>query len=173
MAIRYTIKRCPNCNKKVEFLNGHPSLLWGSPFKKCGHCGAPYIDPQYKEPALRTLDWYIERQPKTFDWLPSVLAWLSTLSTCFSAMFIVFDFFSPFLRDNRKDILIWFLASALIMVLSISAAKSISTKRTTIRIDKDFLKKYRESEKRLSNESYLNNLLGLDADNFSFFDNIK
>lgn len=88
-------------------------------------------------------------------------------------MFIVFDFFSPFLRDNRKDILIWFLASALIMVLSISAAKSISTKRTTIRIDKDFLKKYRESEKRLSNESYLNNLLGLDADNFSFFDNIK
>lgn len=88
-------------------------------------------------------------------------------------MFIVFDFFSPFLRDNRKDILIWFLASALIMVLSISAAKSISTKRTTIRVDKDFLKKYRESEKRLSNESYLNNLLGLDADSFSFFDNIK
>ena len=88
-------------------------------------------------------------------------------------MFIVFDFFSPFLRDNRKDILIWFLASALIMVLSISAAKSISTKRTTIRIDKDFLKKYRESEKRLSNESYLNNLLELDEDNFSFFDNIK
>ena len=88
-------------------------------------------------------------------------------------MFIVFDFFSPFLRDNRKDILIWFLASALIMVLSISAAKSISTKRTTIRVDKDFLKKYRESEKRPSNESYLNNLLGLDADNFSFFDNIK
>lgn len=81
--------------------------------------------------------------------------------------------FRPFLRDNRKDILIWFLASALIMVLSISAAKSISTKRTTIRVDKDFLKKYRESEKRLSNESYLNNLLGLDADNFSFFDNIK
>lgn len=173
MAIHYTIKRCPNCNKRVEFLNGRPSLLWGSPFKKCGHCGAPYIDSQYKEPALRTLDWYIERQPKTFDWLPSFLAWLFAFPTIFSAMFIVFDFFSPFLRDDRKDFLILFLASVLIMVLSMNVAKSISTKRTSIRVDKDFLKVYRASEKRLSNESYLNNLLGLGADKFSFFDDIK
>ena len=88
-------------------------------------------------------------------------------------MFIVFDFFSPFLHDDRKDFLIWFLASALLMVLSISAAKSISTKRTSIRVDKDFLKKYRESEKRLSNEPYLNNLLSIGTDKFSFFDDIK
>ena len=173
MAVRFTIKRCPKCNKKVEYLNGHPDLLWGSPFRKCCYCGTPYIDPQYKEPALKTLDWYIARQPKAFDWFPSFLSWLSILSACFSALFVCMDFISPILGDSRKDCIIWFLASALIMVLFMSLTKSISTKRTSVRVDKNFLKAYRESEKRLQNQDYAKRLLSLGTDNITFFNDIK
>ena len=172
--MRYTITRCPNCERMVEYTTGGKDRIsWGSPFKVCRHCKTPYIDPRYKEPALRSLDWYIERQKRAFDLFPAFCAWLAALFTSIFAIVAFGNFFEQNGPLDTKGYIICFLVSALVLIGSKKAAKSVSTKRIPMRVDKDFLKAYRESENRLRNPGYRNSLLSLGADVYSSFDNVK
>ena len=172
--MRYTIKRCPNCQKIVESVDGGKDcIIWGSPFKVCGKCGSPYVDPQYKEPALKSLDWYIERQKRAFDWLPFFCHWIATLMTPIFAIFVVGSFSIQLSVGDTKDYIICFLVSVLVLIGSKKASKSVLSKRMPLRVNKKFLKTYRESENRLRNPEFRKRLLSLGADVYLSFPDVK
>ena len=50
MAVYYSVK-CPNCNREVESGKDR-TTQYGSPFRKCRHCGHIYVDTNYIEPGV-------------------------------------------------------------------------------------------------------------------------
>lgn len=50
--MEYRSTRCPYCGKRLEFLKPYYGGDYGSPLRRCIHCGEIYIDSSIKEPAL-------------------------------------------------------------------------------------------------------------------------
>lgn len=48
----YVTKKCPHCKKSISVLQPKGEALYGSPFRRCHHCGGGYIDKSYTEIAV-------------------------------------------------------------------------------------------------------------------------
>ena len=131
----YSVK-CPNCKKVVE-AGTNRKTQYGSPFRKCQHCGHTYADANYIEAGLYD---EAELNKKSFKWI------------CGAALLFVSGAYFVYGGIVWSRISVGLIG---ILLLALCVFCIISNLKYHPRQDERLQKEIRESKERLSNPYYV------------------
>lgn len=135
----YYTTRCPHCGGTIQFMTKSKDS-YGIPFKKCGKCGEPYIDPNCIEPATEMYEY----KAKASYLVQSMLFGFFAAIFAFFGVDALFDFGNVIAAGAAAAVV--FIAVTVIMYRTATSDYDEQEAK--------WHKMWEESDKRLQNPEY-------------------